>query len=243
MPDKTRISGNLVSDNNIFVNPTADNTGIGTTNPTSKLSVVGNLSVTGIVTAGSYYGDGYNLSRTRQSYQQNNSLVGSGTTLNFIGAGVSSVTISNDIVTVNIPSTVRTSNTYTATLNQTTFAATYNLGFVDVYYNGAKLSPDQYTATSGTNIVLETGAAAGDIVEIVGYVTYRVPGTQLILTDTISSVSGVTTSYTGIADQGSSQSASVWLIRRTVFDSAGSVTGTGSTTNVAWINRYIVSYS
>jgi len=243
MADKTRIAGNLVSDNNIFVNPTLDNTGIGTTNPTSKLSIVGNLNVVGIVTATSFVGDGYNLTRTRQSYRQNNTLVGSGTTLNFIGAGVSSVSLSNDVVTVNIPATVRTSNTYTATLNQTTFSATYNLGFVDVYYNGVKLSPDQYTATSGTNIVLETGAADGDIVEIVGYMTYRVPGTQIILTDAVSSVSGVTTSYTGIADQGSSQSASVWLIRRTVFDSSGSVTGTGSTTDVAWINRYIVSYS
>jgi hypothetical protein len=61
MADKTRIVGNLVSDNNLFVNPTTDNTGIGTTNPTSKLSVVGNALVTGIVTASSFVG---NLSGT-----------------------------------------------------------------------------------------------------------------------------------------------------------------------------------
>jgi hypothetical protein len=51
MADKTRIVGNLVSDNNLFVNTTTDNTGIGTTNPTSKLHVVGNALFTCIVTA------------------------------------------------------------------------------------------------------------------------------------------------------------------------------------------------
>jgi hypothetical protein len=234
------------------------NLGIGTTNPTSKLSVVGDVLVTGISTLGTvkvssgiitassgivtYYGDGYNLTRTKQSYQFNNSNVGSGTTLNFIGAGVSSVILSNDVVTVNIPSTIRTVGLSTATLNQTTFSATYNLGFVDVYLNGSKLSQDQYTANNGSTVVLETGASLGDIVEIVGYMTYRVPGTQLILSDTISSVSGITTSYTGIADQGSSQSASVWTIRRAVFTSAGITSSTGSASNVAWINRYSVTY-
>ena len=68
MADKTRIKGNLVSDNNLFVNVTADNTGIGTTNPTSKLHVVGNALITGITTASAYYGDGYNLTRTIIKY-------------------------------------------------------------------------------------------------------------------------------------------------------------------------------
>jgi hypothetical protein len=235
------------------------NVGIGTTNPQAKLDVSGSLRVSGVSTLGTvqvssgiitassgivtYYGDGYNLIRTKQSYQFNNTLVGSGTTLNFIGAGVSSVILSNDVVTVNIPSTIRTVGLSTATLNQTTFSATYNLGFVDVYLNGSKLSQDQYTATDGLNIVLETGASLGDIVEIVGYMTYRVPGTQLILSDTVSSVSGITTSYTGLADQGSSQSASVWTIRRAVFTSAGITSSIGSASNVAWINRYSVTYT
>ena len=63
----------------------------------------------------------------------------------------------------------------TATAGQTTFNGTYTVGFVDVYFNGSKLSEDQYTATSGTNIALNTGASENDIVEVVG-LTANVPG-------------------------------------------------------------------
>ena len=63
----------------------------------------------------------------------------------------------------------------TATAGQTTFSGTYTVGFVDVYLNGVKLSEDQYTATTGTNIVLDEGASENDIVEVVG-LTANVPG-------------------------------------------------------------------
>lgn len=55
MPNKTRFTGNLVSDNNIFSDVVNDRVGIGTTIPNSKLQVAG------IVSATSYYGDGANL--------------------------------------------------------------------------------------------------------------------------------------------------------------------------------------
>ena len=64
-------------------------------------------------------------------------------------------------------------NTYTATANQTDFSATYDAGFVDVYLNGVKLLlGTDFTATSGTAIVLAAGATAGDIVDIVAYGTF-----------------------------------------------------------------------
>jgi len=64
-------------------------------------------------------------------------------------------------------------NTYTATSGQTNFSATYDAGFVDVYLNGVKLLlGTDFTATSGTAIVLASGATAGDIVDIVGYGTF-----------------------------------------------------------------------
>lgn len=68
--------------------------------------------------------------------------------------------------------------TYTATAAQTTFAAVYDTGFVDVYLNGIKLiAGTDFTATSGTNIVLATGAALNDTVDIVGYGAFEVANT------------------------------------------------------------------
>ena len=67
---------------------------------------------------------------------------------------------------------------YTATAGQTTFAVTYDLGFVDVYLNGVKLVVGtDFTATSGTSIVLTTGATAGDIVDIIAYGSFQVADT------------------------------------------------------------------
>ena len=65
-------------------------------------------------------------------------------------------------------------STYTATAGQTTFAATYDAGFVDVYLNGVKLiAGTDFTATNGTSIVLASGAAASDTVDIVAYGTFQ----------------------------------------------------------------------
>ena len=59
---------------------------------------------------------------------------------------------------------------YTATAGQTTFNCVYD-NQVDVYLNGVLLSATDYTATSGVNIVLGTGATAGDIIQIDGFQT------------------------------------------------------------------------
>ena len=69
----------------------------------------------------------------------------------------------------------KVSTATTATAGQTVFNGTYTVGFVDVYLNGSKLSEDQYTAASGTNIALNTGASENDIVEVIG-LTANVPG-------------------------------------------------------------------
>ena len=65
----------------------------------------------------------------------------------------------------------RESYLYTATASQTTFAATYTPGQVDVFYNGSKLAPAEFTATNGTSVVLTTAATSGDVVEIMGWLT------------------------------------------------------------------------
>jgi hypothetical protein len=67
---------------------------------------------------------------------------------------------------------------YTATASQTTFSANYDVGFVDVYLNGVKLlAGTDFTATSGTSIVLSTGAALNDTIDIVGYGAFNVANT------------------------------------------------------------------
>ena len=65
--------------------------------------------------------------------------------------------------------TVYTKTDFTATAGQTSFSATYTVGFVDVYYNGSKLSTSEYTATTGSTVVLGTAAAVGDIVETIAW--------------------------------------------------------------------------
>ena len=64
---------------------------------------------------------------------------------------------------------------YTATAGQTVFAATYDAGYVDVWLNGIKLvegASEDFTATTGTNITLTTGATVGDDVSIIAYGTF-----------------------------------------------------------------------
>lgn len=68
--------------------------------------------------------------------------------------------------------------TYTATSGQTVFAVTYDVGFVDVYLNGSKLLlGTDFTATTGSDITLTTGATTGDIVDIIAYGSFQVANT------------------------------------------------------------------
>lgn len=54
----------------------------------------------------------------------------------------------------------------------TSFPATYDAGYVDVYLNGVRLDPSDYTATNGSTVVLGTAATAGDTLGVVGYGTF-----------------------------------------------------------------------
>jgi len=235
MPSKARISGNLVSDNNLFVNPTTDNTGIGTTNPTSKLTVIGDGLFTGIVTASSFVGSGRSLTDVRIGISSNNTSIGFAGTVNFTGTGVSSITVSAGIATVNIPATIRTTSYAVAFEGQTIFPCSYTIGYIEVYFNGAKLSPTQYNASDGANVILYEPASANDIIETVGYNgIIKLAGGKTILTEVSSD--GLIF-YTGKAAVGIATTEPFWTIRRSLFSSAGIVTSTGIARNLAWSNR------
>ena len=64
--------------------------------------------------------------------------------------------------------------TYVATASQTTFNAVYTVGAVDLYQNGVLLTPDDYTASTGTTIVLDTAAALDDEITIICHNTFSV---------------------------------------------------------------------
>ena len=71
---------------------------------------------------------------------------------------------------------------YTATATQTTFSGnddssnslSYTVGQIDVFMNGARLAPADFTATNGTSVVLDSGAAASDIIQINAFGTFSV---------------------------------------------------------------------
>jgi hypothetical protein len=67
-----------------------------------------------------------------------------------------------------------TRTSFTATGGQTSFTVTYTVGFVEVFLNGVLLNASDYTASSGTAVVLAVGATAGDIVETIAYNTTSV---------------------------------------------------------------------
>jgi hypothetical protein len=69
---------------------------------------------------------------------------------------------------------------YNVASTQTTFGGAdangntlaYDTGYIDVYLNGIRLNPADYTATDGSTISLTTSAGAGDILYVVAFGTF-----------------------------------------------------------------------
>jgi hypothetical protein len=59
-----------------------------------------------------------------------------------------------------------------ATAGQTSFTATYDPGYLNVFLNGVKLDSTDYTATTGSTVVLDTGATVGDSVFVQSFGTF-----------------------------------------------------------------------
>ena len=102
------------------------------------------------------------------------------TMLNFIGAG-NTFAISPDGTTVDISiagggggggSSEVLKQTFTVTATQSVFNITegqFDAGFLEVYVNGVKLPPSDFTENPPTQFTLDIAAEAGDIVEILGF--------------------------------------------------------------------------
>lgn len=67
-------------------------------------------------------------------------------------------------------SSARTEQTFTATAgtNNLTITGGYTVGLVDVYVNGVKYAPSDFTATTSPTVTI-TGLVAGDIIDVINY--------------------------------------------------------------------------
>ena len=135
---------------------------------------------------------------------------------------------------------VRTRFIYQATAGQTSFSGSdananslsYSDGeYVDVYQNGVLLKPaTDYTATSGTTVVLVTGASLNDVVEIVAYDAFTIANSYS------KSESDTRYPFLGndsiIRTNGSSITADITIPSGTNGLSAGPITVTNATITV-----------
>ena len=114
--------------------------------------------------SGVYTASGTTLTRVvSESSNSNNAINLSGDAIVFITA-----------IAADLQPTTFTTTVFTATANQTTFSVSYTVGFVEVFLNGSKLSAADFPATNGTSVVLASGAAVGDTVDVVAFATQTV---------------------------------------------------------------------
>ena len=83
--------------------------------------------------------------------------------------------MSGYIGNILVPQATQTRDSFIATAGQTSFPTSgYTPNFLDVYLNGIKLHSSDFTATNGSDVVLTTGAAVNDVIEVVAYNAFDV---------------------------------------------------------------------
>jgi hypothetical protein len=134
----------------------------------TALYVFGDVEITGITKANAV--DFANLIVSGIATFNNVTLEGYVSAGNTFGQA-NQVLVSTGVgVTWKDTGSLRTTTTFTATAAQTTFNVTYNLTTsLDVFINGVKLTNTEFTATSGTSVVLDNGCFGGEVVEIITY--------------------------------------------------------------------------
>jgi hypothetical protein len=143
----------------------------------------------------------------------------SGTTLTFSAAppsGTSNISVRYlGIPASGVTTTAyRTVTDFTATAGQTSFSVpSYTIGYIDVYRNGVRLVSTDYTATTGTTVVLNNACTVGDAVVTesfyVSSVLNAIPATAGAVNSTYLTDGAVTQAKlgTGVAGNGPAFSA------------------------------------
>ncbi len=138
------------------------NVGIGTTTPTSKLHVSGDVIISGVVTSSSFRGDGSQLTGIVSGIgiHSNGVVVGSGATiLNFVGTGNTFVVTNNKIdISISGGSQVSVGTASPALPSSGNLWYNTNLGRTFIYYNDGDSS--QWVDAAPFNIVSDSSSAA-----------------------------------------------------------------------------------
>ena len=195
---KTRRTGDLVTDNNLYVNPTDDSFHVGT-GITMYGGSVGIISCTGLYIGGSSVSAGGGSIGIQSG---GTSITSEASTINFVGTGI---TMADDgsVTDITIPTMSRTATRVVATDAQTAFTvAAYDSPLIDVYLNGVKLDSTEYATTNSTTITLTTGASTGDIFESVSYSNF----TGVNVTSANSATTATTSTNVTVADESSDTS-------------------------------------
>jgi hypothetical protein len=146
-------NGLEVNTNLIFAETNSNKVGIATTVVDYTLDVGGGLrskssNITGISTVNDLVVQG-TLNVNASTGSTGNYLVSTGSGVAWISPRVSTV--------------------FTATVGQTTFNVNYTIGLVDVYVNGIRLVPSEFTASTGTSVTLNDACFGDETVECVVY--------------------------------------------------------------------------
>jgi len=126
--------------------------------------------------------------------------------------------------------TTRATTRSVATADQTTFNVSYNVGYIDVFLNGSKLDSTEFTADTGSTVVLSEGAAAGDVLEFVSYVALSISTTDTtVVNETTNATRYITFTE---ATSGSISTARISSSNLTFNPSTGALTATSVTGNL-----------
>lgn len=179
----------------VGINTSLNVTGIATFKQT--VNVEGDLNVTGDIVYDEISGRNLNITgistfNSVVNFGASSAISIGGTTgedgqyLQSTGVGV---TWASGSVLRNTSSTVATAGTDRFTLN-------YTAGFLDVYVNGVKLAPSEFTATNGTSVVFNEATFGGETVDFHAFNTPSTGVSPNVIHD-----APATSSSTGLAGQ------------------------------------------
>lgn len=149
--------------------------GVGTDSVTEKLTVFGDASISTDLTVGgnlNVSGDlvydevtGRNLNISGIATFSNVVLTGSVSAASSTGTSGQYLVSTGTGVTWSSAAAIRSGSSTVATAGTDRFAVNYTAGLLDVYVNGVKLAPSDFTASSGSLVILNEEMYGGEVVD------------------------------------------------------------------------------